>query len=70
MLKNLRAEMARHGKTIAEMAELLDVSVNTFSFKLHGKREFTLKELKALADYFNVSIDYLAEESDGRRLQK
>jgi transcriptional regulator with XRE-family HTH domain len=61
MLINLKTEMTRHRKTNADMAKYLGVSDNTFSFKLNGKREFTLDELKKIAQLFSVSIDYLAE---------
>lgn len=63
MLKNLKAEMARNGKTNMSMARFLGVSENTFSFKLNGKREFTLDEINKIAALFNVSIDYLAQKS-------
>ena len=62
MLINLKAEMTRNQKTIVEMALFLGVSSNTFSFKLNGKREFTLDEAGKMADLFRVSIDYLAEK--------
>ena len=62
MLINLKAEMTRNQKTIGKMALFLGVSSNTFSFKLNGKREFTLDEAGKMADLFGVSIDYLAEK--------
>lgn len=62
-LKNIRAEMARNGMGIGSLAEYLGLSTNSTSWKLQGKREFTLTELCKLADKFNVSIDYLAERS-------
>ena len=61
MLNNLKAEIARQNKTIAEMAKYMEMSTNTFSWKMNGKREFALSEMCKLADYFNVSIDYLAD---------
>jgi len=63
MLINLKAEMARKGVTITDMAKYMKMSNNSFSWKLNGKREFTLTEMKRIADYFQVSIDYLAEKS-------
>lgn len=64
MLINLKTEMTRHEQTITSMAKFLGMSTNTFSWKLNGKRgrEFTLDEIKRIADYFGVSIDYLAEK--------
>lgn len=60
MLINLKAEMTRHRKTNTDMAKFLGVSENTFSFKLNSKREFTLNEIKRIADLFSVKIEYLA----------
>jgi antitoxin component HigA of HigAB toxin-antitoxin module len=60
MFPNMRAEMKRYGKTNADMAKFLGVSDNTFSFKLNGKREFTLEEIKKIAELFSVTIDYLS----------
>ena len=56
---NVRAEMSRHGKTIQDIAKYLGLSTNSVSFKLNGKREFTLKEVENLASLFNCSLDYL-----------
>lgn len=61
MYANIRAEMGRHNLTIKELAHKLNLSTNSVSFKLSGKREFTLSEVKALADIFNCSLDYLVE---------
>ena len=66
MFKNIRAEMARNGKTIKEMAKFLSLSDNGFSFKLNGKNQFTLAEMEKMADYFDCSIDYLA----GRKAER
>lgn len=45
---NLRAEMARQGVTVKQLAKLLGVSLKTASNRLSGKTEFTLGEALAI----------------------
>lgn len=56
---NIKAEMGRHNITIKELAQNLKLSTNSVSFKLNGKREFTLSEIEEIANLFNCSLDYL-----------
>ena len=63
MFANLRAEMKRHNKTNNDIGKILNISANSVSFKLNGKRPFTLDEIHKLADEFNCSLDYLAEKT-------
>lgn len=60
MFDNIRAEMSRHGKTNRDIGKILGISGNSVSFKLNGKRPFTLDEIRRLAEEFNCSLDYLA----------
>ena len=60
MFPNILAEMARHGKTKNDIAELLQISTNTLRWKLNGERPFLLDEIFKLAQEFNCSLDYLA----------
>lgn len=53
-----------------ELASILEVSPNTLSQYENGKREVPQKILSALADYFNVSIDYIYGRSDTVRCSK
>lgn len=63
-LINIKEEMRRNGMTMAEMADLLDMSSNTFSWKLNERkgREFNLSELAKIAELFGKTIDYLVEK--------
>lgn len=61
MFPNLEAEMARTKLTKAKLAEILDITPTTLSFKLSGKSTLSLKECveikkKAFPD---KSLDYL-----------
>ena len=40
---------------------------NTISRYENGEREPGIKELIRIADYFNVSVDYLLERSEQKR---
>lgn len=64
MFNNIRAEMARHNKSVADICKLLNISANTFRWKLNGERPFLLEEIRLLAEEFNCSLDYLAIKSD------
>lgn len=52
------------GLTQAEMAEKLGVSKSTISMYENGNREPDFETLEAIADFFNVDIDYLLGRTD------
>ncbi len=54
ILKGLRAQ---NNLTQQDMANLINTTIQTYNRKELGKREFTLKEAKIIADYFNKSVD-------------
>lgn len=56
---NIRAEMVKHNITIRELAHNLNLSTSSVSFRLCGKREFTLSEIEKIGNMFNCSLDYL-----------
>lgn len=60
-LKELRKE---RGITQLKLAMDLGLSQNTVSRYETGEREADYKTLIVLADYFDVSIDYLLERTD------
>lgn len=66
-LKELRKE-----KGISQLKLALDLSANqnTISRYETGEREADYEMLIKLADYFNVSIDYLLERTDNRTFLK
>ncbi len=55
-LKDLREDRDVKQK---ELAELLNIKQNTYSQYENGKREIPLSMLWKLADFYDVSIDYL-----------
>ena len=66
-LKELRKE-----KNISQLNLALDLSMNqnTISRYETGEREADYKTLIKIADYFNVSIDYLLERTDNPKINK
>lgn len=55
-LNRLRKE---HGLTQAELGDILGISYSTISMYERGEREPDFETQEAIADYFNVSMDYL-----------
>ncbi len=50
--------------TYAAIAEKIGISLRALKYYVSGEREPTLSTLIALADYFDVSLDYLVGRSD------
>ena len=60
----LKEVKKRHCLTQAQLAVAAKVSLRTYQRYEYGEREPSLSVLIALADYFQVSIDYLAGCTD------
>lgn len=60
-LKKLRLEK---GLTQIELSKNLNINRATYAHYETGRREPDIETLKLLADYFNVSVDYLLGNSD------
>jgi len=60
-LKQLRIEK---NITQRELAEHLGIATNAYQNYEYDKRDMSIKSLTVLADYFDVSIDYLVGRSD------
>ncbi len=50
--------------TYAEIAERTDISLRALKYYIAGEREPSMSKLIALADFFDVSLDYLVGRSD------
>ena len=68
----MRLKEVRKSKGISQTKLAMDLhtSQNTISRYETGEREPGLDELIRLADYFNISIDYLLERTDDPRLHQ
>lgn len=62
-LRELRKE---RGLTLRELGDVINTSNQNISNWEVGRSSPNIKYLTALADYFNVSIDYLVGRSDVR----
>ncbi|MHC5228386.1 helix-turn-helix domain-containing protein [Enterococcus sp. LJL99] len=61
--KNIRSIREDNDMTQQQMAELLNVSQNTYSQYETGKIDWTASTLIKIADYFDVSVDYLLDRT-------
>jgi len=58
-------ELRQHNKVSQqELADLLGISTRAWRFYEAGDREPNIHGLITLADFFNVSLDYLVGRSD------
>ena len=63
-LRELRLE---RNMSQQRLAMELSMTQNTISRYENGEREPGIEELIRIADYFNVSLDYLLERSEQKR---
>ena len=68
----MRLKKLRKAKNISQLKLALDLNMsqNTISRYETSEREPGLNELIKIADYFNVSIDYLLERTDNPEINK
>ena len=70
MINRLRELRKEKGLTQVELAKLLNVSDRSVGFYETGERDPDTETLKLLADFFNVSIDYLLCRANTRHIDK
>ena len=56
--------------TQLKLAMELNTNQNTISRYENGEREPSIRDLIKIADYFNVSVDYLIGRTDNPNMQK
>ncbi|MCI5735040.1 MAG: helix-turn-helix transcriptional regulator [Eubacterium sp.] len=68
----MRLKELRKKRNISQLKLALDLSMNqnTISRYETGEREADYKTLIKIADYFNVSIDYLLERTNNPKINK
>lgn len=52
-----------HNLKQKEIAKILNISQQTYSNYERGKREIPVYHLKSLAEYYNISLDYILDTS-------
>lgn len=68
----MRLKEIRNAKGISQIKMAIDLNTNqnTISRYETGEREPCINELIRIADYFNISIDYLLERTNNPNMQK
>lgn len=68
----MRLKELREKKDISQLKLALDLHINQNSISRYenGQREADYKTLIAIADYFNVSIDYLLERTNNPTISR
>lgn len=62
--EQLKACRTEEGKSRAELALMLNVSVRLISYWENGERECDFDTLLRLSEIFNVSVDFLLGKKD------
>ena len=62
--ENLRTLRERHDMTQEYLGKLLNVTQSTIAYYESGKKQPTLETLIIIADYFEVSTDYLLNRTN------
>lgn len=58
-VSSIKAEMARRDLGIEQLGEIIGVEYSATYKRISGETRFTIDELIALADEWNVSLEYL-----------
>ena len=68
----MRLRELRKAKKISQLKFAMDLNMNQNSVSRYetGEREADYETLIKIADYFNVSIDYLLERTDNPKVNK
>ena len=68
----MRLKFLRKSKNISQLKLALDLNMNQNSISRYetGEHQADYKTLIALADYFDVSIDYLLERTDNPKINR
>ena len=63
----IKALREKHNLTQTELAKYLEVSPSIIGMYEQGRRRPSFEMLEAIADYFNVSLDYLMCKDKNKR---
>lgn len=68
----MKLKELRKSRNISQLKLAMDLNMNqnTISRYETGEREAGYAELTAIADYFNVSIDYLLERTENPEINR
>lgn len=68
----MRLKLLRKQKHMSQLSLAMKLNTTQMSISRYetGKRELDLKTLILIADFFDVSIDYLLERTDNPKMNK
>lgn len=68
----MRLKELRHKRNISQLKLALDLNLNQNSISRYetGEREAGYELLIRIADYFDVSVDYLLERTDNPKINR
>lgn len=69
--EEFKIAMIRAGVTAAELADAVDMSAASLSYKVNNKREFSASEIKAISDALRLTpeerdVIFFADTVDGK----
>lgn len=70
LYKRINDLIADNDLSIAKLAREIDVLPRSLQYYLKGQYELPVSILLNIADYFNVSVDYLLERTDNKEINK
>ena len=68
--ERLKTMSADSGKRQKDIADAMGITSRAYLYYETGTKEPTLSKIVALADYFDVSIDYLVGRTDNPKINR
>ena len=70
LAERLRELRGKKGVTQSQVAEYLGLKLRAYQYYESGEHRPEYEKLIALADYFDVSIDYILERTDKPKMNR
>lgn len=70
MYKRIKELRIQKGETQTKVSTILGIEQSYYSKIELGKHEISIKDLIRIAEYFNVSIDYIVERTNKKEVNK
>lgn len=70
MYKKIRELRIEKGETQTKVSTMLGIEQSYYSKIELGKHEISVKDLINVANYFNVSVDYILERTNEKQINK
>lgn len=69
MLRNLKAEMVRHGVTVDDIYPVIEKTKRTTAYKIDGKYDFTMPEAITIRNKFfpGMTLEYLFTQNSAEK---